>query len=52
LHSRYINDGDLWKTRCNELEASLVQTNTDLELATYKAKKAKELENRIDLILK
>ena len=50
MHSRYINDGDLWKSRCNE--ARLVQTNTDLELATYKAKKAKELENRIDFILK
>lgn len=47
-----LTDGDLWKQRCNELETSLVQVNTELELSNFKAMKAKELEIRIDLILK
>ncbi|KAL4438399.1 hypothetical protein ABPG74_009438 [Tetrahymena malaccensis] len=43
---------DLWKSRCNELETSLCQVNTDLELASFKAKKAKDLESKVDDILK
>jgi len=42
----------LWKSRCNDLETSLCQANTDLELANFKAKKAKELEDKVDTILK
>ena len=47
-----IADSDLWKYRCQDLENTLCQLNTELEVSNFKAKKAKELESRVDAILK
>ncbi|KAL4494563.1 hypothetical protein ABPG72_004465 [Tetrahymena utriculariae] len=43
---------DLWKSRCNELESSLCQANTDLELAHFRAKKALELEHKCEELVR
>lgn len=43
---------DLWKSRCNELESSLCQANTDLELANFRARKAHESDNKIDELIR
>lgn len=42
----------LWRSRCQDLERSLQQTNTDLEIANYKNKKTKDLEDKVELVLK
>jgi hypothetical protein len=47
-----FTEAELWKSRCNELEASLCQVHTDLDFANSKAKKTKDLETRVELILK
>jgi hypothetical protein len=39
-----FDEVDLWRIRCKELETSLCQINTDLEIANIKVKKTKELE--------
>ena len=47
-----IEEVDLWKSRCKDLESSLCQANTDLELANIKVKKTKELEQKVEMVLK
>lgn len=38
----------LWKSRCNDLESSLCQANTDLELANFRAKRAQDSAGKVD----
>lgn len=46
-----VEDTELWKSRCNDLESSLCQANTDLELAHFRARKAAEGEERVSGLL-
>lgn len=48
----YQDEVDLWRSRCQDLEKSLHHTNTDLEIANYKNKKTKDLEEKVELVLK
>ncbi|EGR30632.1 tetrin c, putative [Ichthyophthirius multifiliis] len=43
---------DLLKSLCNQLENQLCQANSDLELANFRARKAVELEQKIENVLK
>lgn len=47
-----MTEADLYKSKCNELDANLTQVKTDLEIANYKARKSKDMEEKCDLILK
>lgn len=49
---RGATEAGLWKSRCEDLESNLCQVHTDLEVANFKAKKARDLEQKVDLILK
>ena len=47
-----LEEAELWRSRCQELESSLCQANTDLEIANFRAKKTRELEDKMEIILK
>lgn len=47
-----IEEADQWRSRCQDLESSLNNVHSELEIANFKAKKAHELEEKVDMVLK
>jgi hypothetical protein len=51
LRSR-IEEANLWKSRCNELENSLCHVNTELEIANMKQRNLLIMEGKMDEVMK
>ena len=47
-NDRGVEELALWKSRCNDLESSLCQANTDLELANFRTKRAQDSAGKVD----